>query len=43
MNLNIGEMTGLSKDVISSKKEKKRKINGTLASVFNARNKAMGD
>ena len=41
MNLNIGETTGLSKDVISSKK--KRKINGTLASVFNARKKAMGD
>ena len=42
MNLNIGETTGLSKDVISSKK-RKRKINGTLASVFNARKKAMGD
>lgn len=38
MNLNIGETTGFSKDVISSK----RKINGTLASVFNE-NKAIGN
>lgn len=27
MNINIGEMTGLSKDVISSKKNKKNKWN----------------